>query len=175
MKCLGCHFGPFNSKPEKKVKLLTFMQCLCNCPCCLWLMKIIFFFFPVHAAVIAINEAIEKGIAEQTIKTLRNPNAVLTLVDDSLAQEYQKELWEAKKRKEENARLKVFNKILSNMALSGRFEKALMLPVIILNHLAVVSIAIGSWLGCSVRVKTDHALRKEKRFPFVLILTGYKG
>ena len=64
---------------------------------------------PVHAAVIAINEAIEKGIAEQTIKTLRNPNAVLTLVDDSLAQEYQKELWEAKKRKEENARLKVFN------------------------------------------------------------------
>uniref|UniRef100_A0A452RN65 IQ motif containing GTPase activating protein 2 n=1 Tax=Ursus americanus TaxID=9643 RepID=A0A452RN65_URSAM len=56
----------------------------------------------LHAAVIAINEAIEKGIAEQTIKTLRNPNAVLTLVDDSLAQEYQKELWEAKKRKEEN-------------------------------------------------------------------------
>lgn len=63
----------------------------------------------MHAAVIAINEAIEKGIAEQTVKTLRNPNAVLTLIDDSLAQEYQKELWEAKKRKEENARLKVVN------------------------------------------------------------------
>uniref|UniRef100_A0A8C4KV63 IQ motif containing GTPase activating protein 2 n=1 Tax=Equus asinus asinus TaxID=83772 RepID=A0A8C4KV63_EQUAS len=56
----------------------------------------------LHAAVIAINEAIEKGIAEQTIVTLRNPNAVLTLVDDDLAQDYQKELWEAKKRKEEN-------------------------------------------------------------------------
>jgi Ras GTPase-activating-like protein IQGAP2/3 len=28
-------------------------------------------------------------------------------VDDNLAQEYQKELWEAKKKKEENARLKV--------------------------------------------------------------------
>ncbi|KAF6124890.1 IQ motif containing GTPase activating protein 2 [Phyllostomus discolor] len=60
----------------------------------------------LHAAVIAINEAIEKGIAEQTIVTLRNPNAVLTLVDDNFAQEYQKELWEAKKGKEENARLK---------------------------------------------------------------------
>ncbi|XP_054434480.1 ras GTPase-activating-like protein IQGAP2 [Pteronotus mesoamericanus] len=60
----------------------------------------------LHAAVIAINEAIEKGIAEQTIITLRNPNAVLTLVDENLAQEYQKELWEAKKGKEENARLK---------------------------------------------------------------------
>ncbi|XP_012880687.1 PREDICTED: ras GTPase-activating-like protein IQGAP2 [Dipodomys ordii] len=60
----------------------------------------------LHAAVIAINEAIEKGVAEQTIVTLRNPNAVLTCVDDSLAQKYQKELWEAKKNKEENARLK---------------------------------------------------------------------
>ncbi|KAM5257371.1 ras GTPase-activating-like protein IQGAP2 isoform 4-T4 [Hipposideros larvatus] len=60
----------------------------------------------LHAAVIAINEAIEKGIAEQTIITLRNPNAVLTLVNENLAQDYQKELWKAKKAKEENARLK---------------------------------------------------------------------
>ncbi|CAO2592910.1 Ras GTPase-activating-like protein IQGAP2 [Lemmus lemmus] len=60
----------------------------------------------LHAAVIAINEAIEKGVAEQTIITLRNPNAVLTFVDDNLSQEYQKELWESKKKKEENAKLK---------------------------------------------------------------------
>ncbi|ERE81588.1 ras GTPase-activating-like protein IQGAP2 [Cricetulus griseus] len=60
----------------------------------------------LHAAVIAINEAIEKRVAEQTIITLRNPNAVLTFVDDNLSQEYQKELWEAKKKKEENAKLK---------------------------------------------------------------------
>lgn len=60
----------------------------------------------LHAAVIAINEAIENGVAEQTIITLRNPNAVLTSVEDSLSQEYQKELWEAKKKKEENAKLK---------------------------------------------------------------------
>jgi len=63
----------------------------------------------VHAAVIAINEAIEKGVAKQTIITLRNPNAVLTCVDDSLSQEYQKELWEAKKKKEETAKLKVLS------------------------------------------------------------------
>ncbi|KAH0520484.1 Ras GTPase-activating-like protein IQGAP2, partial [Microtus ochrogaster] len=61
----------------------------------------------LHAAVIAINEAIEKGVADQTIITLRNPNAVLTFVDDNLSQEYQKELWESKKKKEENAKLKV--------------------------------------------------------------------
>eukprot|EP00071_Canis_lupus_P004846 XP_005618245.1 ras GTPase-activating-like protein IQGAP2 isoform X2 [Canis lupus familiaris] len=87
----------------------------------------------LHAAVIAINEAIEKGIAEQTIKTLRNPNAVLTLVDDSLAQEYQKELWEAKKRKEENARLKnnciseeerdAYEELLTQAEIQGNINK----------------------------------------------------
>lgn len=61
----------------------------------------------MHAAVIAINEAIEKGVADQTIITLRNPNAMLLNVDEELAQQYQTELLEAKKRKEENARLKV--------------------------------------------------------------------
>ncbi|XP_054667067.1 ras GTPase-activating-like protein IQGAP2 isoform X6 [Grus americana] len=61
----------------------------------------------LHAAVIAINEAIEKGIAEQTIVTLRNPNAMLLNVDEELALDYQNELFEAKRRKASNARLKV--------------------------------------------------------------------
>ncbi|KAB0345717.1 hypothetical protein FD754_022643, partial [Muntiacus muntjak] len=87
----------------------------------------------LHAAVIAINEAIEKGIAEQTIVTLRNPNAVLTLVDDDLAEEYQKELWEAKKRKEENARLKnnciseeerdAYEELLTQAEIQGNINK----------------------------------------------------
>lgn len=64
-------------------------------------------FFSVHAAVIAINEAIEKGVADQTIITLKNPNAMLVNVEEDLAHVYQKELSEAKKRKEESARLKV--------------------------------------------------------------------
>uniref|UniRef100_A0A8C2NQU9 Ras GTPase-activating-like protein IQGAP2 n=1 Tax=Capra hircus TaxID=9925 RepID=A0A8C2NQU9_CAPHI len=91
------------------------------------------FYFAVHAAVIAINEAIEKEIAEQTIVTLRNPNAVLTLVDDDLAQEYQKELWDAKKRKEENARLKsnciseeerdAYEELLTQAEIQGNINK----------------------------------------------------
>ncbi|XP_051847974.1 ras GTPase-activating-like protein IQGAP2 [Antechinus flavipes] len=87
----------------------------------------------LHAAVIAINEAIEKGIAEQTIVTLRNPNAVLTAVDDSLAEDYQKELWEAKKRKEESAKLKnsfiseeerdVYEELLTQAEIQGTINK----------------------------------------------------
>lgn len=56
-------------------------------------------------------------MADQTIITLRNPNAVLTFVDDNLSQEYQKELWESKKKKEENAKLKVLSQSLRTRVL----------------------------------------------------------
>ncbi|XP_044536785.1 ras GTPase-activating-like protein IQGAP2 [Gracilinanus agilis] len=61
----------------------------------------------MHAAVIAINEAIKEGIAEQTLVTLKNPKAILTSVDDSLSTNYQEELWEAKQRKEVIAKEKL--------------------------------------------------------------------
>ncbi|XP_012372873.2 ras GTPase-activating-like protein IQGAP2 [Octodon degus] len=100
----------------------------------------------LHAAVIAINEAIEKGIAEQTIVTLRNPNAVLTLVDDSLAEEYQKELWGAKRKKEENAKLKnnciseeerdVYEELLTQAEIQGSIDKVNRLAAV--DHINVV-------------------------------------
>ncbi|XP_063175949.1 ras GTPase-activating-like protein IQGAP2 isoform X1 [Chroicocephalus ridibundus] len=87
----------------------------------------------LHAAVIAINEAIEKGIAEQTIATLRNPNAMLLNVDEELAQDYQNELFEAKRRKESNARLKngtiseeerdVYEELLTQTEIQGNINK----------------------------------------------------
>ncbi|XP_055646498.1 ras GTPase-activating-like protein IQGAP2 isoform X5 [Falco peregrinus] len=87
----------------------------------------------LHAAVIAINEAIEKGIAEQTIEKLRNPNAMLLNVDEELAQEYQNELSEAKRRKESNARLKVngtiseerdvYEELLTQAEIQGNINK----------------------------------------------------
>ncbi|KAF1540609.1 Ras GTPase-activating-like protein IQGAP2, partial [Eudyptes schlegeli] len=87
----------------------------------------------LHAAVIAINEAIEKGIAEQTITTLRNANAMLLNVDEELAQDYQNELFEAKRRKESNARLKngtiseeerdVYEELLTQAEIQGNINK----------------------------------------------------
>nr|XP_009940132.1 PREDICTED: ras GTPase-activating-like protein IQGAP2 isoform X3 [Opisthocomus hoazin] len=97
----------------------------------------------LHAAVIAINEAIEKGIAEQTIATLRNPNAMLVNVDEELAQDYQNELFEAKRRKESNARLKngtiseeerdVYEELLTQAEIQGNINK-------INKHIAVDNI-----------------------------------
>ncbi|NXE44586.1 IQGA2 protein, partial [Casuarius casuarius] len=87
----------------------------------------------LHAAVIAINEAIEKRVAEQTIVTLRNPNAMLLNVDEELAQEYQIELFEAKRRKKSNARLKngtiseeerdVYEELLTQAEIQGNINK----------------------------------------------------
>uniref|UniRef100_A0A803Y4M8 IQ motif containing GTPase activating protein 2 n=1 Tax=Meleagris gallopavo TaxID=9103 RepID=A0A803Y4M8_MELGA len=87
----------------------------------------------LHAAVIAINEAIEKGIAEQTIATLRNPNAMLLNVDEELAQDYQNELFDAKRRKQSNARLKngtiseeerdVYEELLTQAEIQGNINK----------------------------------------------------
>ncbi|KAM9167883.1 ras GTPase-activating-like protein IQGAP2 isoform 1-T1 [Mergus octosetaceus] len=87
----------------------------------------------LHAAVIAINEAIEKGIAEQTIATLTNPNAMLLNVDEELAQDYQNELFEAKRRKQSSARLKngtiseeerdVYEELLTQAEIQGNINK----------------------------------------------------
>lgn len=57
----------------------------------------------VHAAVFAINEAIDKGHAENTMVALQNPNALLRNTEKPLAQAYQDTLSKAKRRKEDQA------------------------------------------------------------------------
>ncbi|XP_063295545.1 ras GTPase-activating-like protein IQGAP3 [Pelobates fuscus] len=66
----------------------------------------------VHAAVIAINEAVERGVVQDTMAALRNPNAMLVNLNPKLAAVYQELLYQAKSTKEENAR----NKLLQNPA-----------------------------------------------------------
>ncbi|KAE8588354.1 hypothetical protein XENTR_v10022477 [Xenopus tropicalis] len=64
----------------------------------------------VHAAVIAINEAIERGVVGETMSALRNPNAMLVNLNEKLAAVYQEFLCQAKSMKAANAR----NKALQN-------------------------------------------------------------
>ncbi|KAM4810421.1 ras GTPase-activating-like protein IQGAP2 [Rhinophrynus dorsalis] len=87
----------------------------------------------LHAAVIAINEALDKGIASQTMVTLRNPNAMLLNVQEGLAEEYHSELSQAKKIKEDNAKLKnctiseeerdVYEELLTQAEIQGHINK----------------------------------------------------
>lgn len=66
-----------------------------------------FCFDSVHAAVIAINEAIDHGDPEGTLAAMRNPNAMLLNLDESSAQHYQDTLYQAKAEKVANSRKRV--------------------------------------------------------------------
>ncbi|XP_064494372.1 ras GTPase-activating-like protein IQGAP3 isoform X2 [Pseudopipra pipra] len=58
----------------------------------------------VHAAVLAINEAVDQGVVAQTMETLRNPSAMLQDLRGELAGAYQEVLHRAKLEKGSNAR-----------------------------------------------------------------------
>ncbi|XP_037354419.1 ras GTPase-activating-like protein IQGAP3 isoform X2 [Talpa occidentalis] len=58
----------------------------------------------VHAAVLAINEAVERGVVEDTLAALQNPNALLGNLREPLAAIYQELLAQAKMEKAANAR-----------------------------------------------------------------------
>ncbi|XP_042640877.1 ras GTPase-activating-like protein IQGAP3 [Tyto alba] len=58
----------------------------------------------VHAAVLAINEAVDRGVVAQTMGALRNPSAMLLDLREGLAGAYQEMLHRAKLEKGSNAR-----------------------------------------------------------------------
>lgn len=64
-------------------------------------------FFSVHAAVLAINQALEVGIVAETLAALRNPNAMLSGLREDLGVVYQEDLYQAKGEKARNAKNRV--------------------------------------------------------------------
>ncbi|XP_073322441.1 ras GTPase-activating-like protein IQGAP2 [Pagrus major] len=54
----------------------------------------------LHAAVIAINDAVDRGQASVTMGALNNPNAMLKNIQEALAQDYQDTLSQEKARKQ---------------------------------------------------------------------------
>lgn len=63
----------------------------------------------VHAAVIAINEAVDRGQTSVTMGALNNPNAMLRNTQEALAQDYQDTLSQAKARKQNQSSGRVRN------------------------------------------------------------------
>lgn len=57
----------------------------------------------MHAAVIAINDAIEHQVADSTLEALRNPSAHLVDVTSDYAEDYQSALFQAKNTKASQA------------------------------------------------------------------------
>lgn len=66
------------------------------------------FLSAVHAAVIAINTAIDKQVPSDTMSALRNPNTLLVNIHEDNQDSYQDCLYEAKLAKAQIALNKVF-------------------------------------------------------------------
>ncbi|NWW86469.1 IQGA3 protein, partial [Rhynochetos jubatus] len=84
----------------------------------------------VHAAVLAINEAVDRGVAAQTMAALQNPSAVLLDLREALAGAYQEMLHRAKLEKGSNARNRVrrgediYDRCLTQAEIQGNINKA---------------------------------------------------
>ena len=72
----------------------------------------------MHAAVIAINDAIEHQDANSTLEALRNPSAHLVEVTSDNAEDYQSALYQAKSTKAAQALVKVCQ-IMNFLVYSG--------------------------------------------------------
>ncbi|XP_040187964.1 ras GTPase-activating-like protein IQGAP3 [Rana temporaria] len=87
----------------------------------------------VHAAVIAINEAVDRGVVLDTMVALRNPNAMLVNLQEKLVAVYQELLYQAKSTKMANTRNKahqnssdsqdVYDHCLTQAEIQGNINK----------------------------------------------------
>lgn len=88
----------------------------------------------LHAAVIAINDAIDKGVPAETLAAMKNPNAMLVNLDPEQSQQYQNILSAAKQEKTANARNKdvpgssqeerdVYEELLTQAEIQGNVNK----------------------------------------------------
>ncbi|NXN71472.1 IQGA1 protein, partial [Himantopus himantopus] len=88
----------------------------------------------LHAAVIAINEAIDRQVPAETLMAMKNPNAMLINLDDQLESTYQDTLYRAKQDKMENAKNRiasensdrerdVYEELLTQAEIQGNINK----------------------------------------------------
>lgn len=61
----------------------------------------------MHAAVLVINEAIDKQIADETLQSLLNPAAMLSKIEEANKERYQDELYQAKRTKEDRSQERI--------------------------------------------------------------------
>ncbi|KAM6257192.1 ras GTPase-activating-like protein IQGAP1 [Porphyrio hochstetteri] len=101
----------------------------------------------LHAAVIAINEAIDHQVPADTLAAMKNPNAMLVNLDDQLGSTYQDTLYRAKQDKMENAKNRiasensererdVYEELLTQAEIQGNINK-------VNTHAAISKVALA--------------------------------
>uniref|UniRef100_A0A8C8FDR7 IQ motif containing GTPase activating protein 2 n=1 Tax=Oncorhynchus tshawytscha TaxID=74940 RepID=A0A8C8FDR7_ONCTS len=105
----------------------------------------------LHAAVFAINEAVDKGEATVTMGALKNPNAMLRNTGEELAQDYQVTLSRAKASKEDQA--------------SGRVRNSESLPVVLSTQESVKKKFASQMVNQAISAQDEAALLAGLRVP----------
>uniref|UniRef100_A0A665WPV4 IQ motif containing GTPase activating protein 1 n=1 Tax=Echeneis naucrates TaxID=173247 RepID=A0A665WPV4_ECHNA len=83
----------------------------------------------LHAAVIAINEAIDQGVPEGTLAAMQNPNAMLVQLDANSARQYHDILYNAKGEKVANSQNNqiserdIYDELLTQAEIQGNINK----------------------------------------------------
>ncbi|KAK1891744.1 Ras GTPase-activating-like protein IQGAP1, partial [Dissostichus eleginoides] len=87
----------------------------------------------LHAAVIAINDAIDHGVPEGTVAAMQNPNAMLVNLDANAACQYHDTLYQAKGEKVANSRKRqmenteaerdIYDELLTQAEIQGNVNK----------------------------------------------------
>uniref|UniRef100_A0A8C9ZQ09 IQ motif containing GTPase activating protein 2 n=1 Tax=Sander lucioperca TaxID=283035 RepID=A0A8C9ZQ09_SANLU len=123
----------------------------------------------LHAAVIAINEAVDRGQTSVTMGALNNPNAMLRNTQEALAQDYQDTLSQAKARKQDQSSGRrasvateerdVYEELLTHQEIQGCID--------FVNKLkAVAGINTAIRLGNAVET-TEELMNPEAQLPIV--------
>uniref|UniRef100_A0A665WQ04 IQ motif containing GTPase activating protein 1 n=1 Tax=Echeneis naucrates TaxID=173247 RepID=A0A665WQ04_ECHNA len=91
----------------------------------------------LHAAVIAINEAIDQGVPEGTLAAMQNPNAMLVQLDANSARQYHDILYNAKGEKVANSRKRnteaerdIYDELLTQAEIQGNINKVNVLKAV---------------------------------------------
>uniref|UniRef100_A0A3B4WMY9 IQ motif containing GTPase activating protein 2 n=1 Tax=Seriola lalandi dorsalis TaxID=1841481 RepID=A0A3B4WMY9_SERLL len=123
----------------------------------------------LHAAVIAINEAVDRGQASVTMGALNNLNAMLRNIQEDLAQDYQDTLSKAKARKQDQSSGRrssiateerdVYEELLTQQEIQGCID--------LVNKLdAVAAINTAIRLGNAVET-AEQLMNPEAQLPIV--------
>uniref|UniRef100_A0A8C9ZSL8 IQ motif containing GTPase activating protein 2 n=1 Tax=Sander lucioperca TaxID=283035 RepID=A0A8C9ZSL8_SANLU len=127
----------------------------------------------LHAAVIAINEAVDRGQTSVTMGALNNPNAMLRNTQEALAQDYQDTLSQAKRASVATEERDVYEELLTHQEIQGCIDfvnskdfSSHMTLTFFSQNAAVAGINTAIRLGNAVET-TEELMNPEAQLPIV--------
>uniref|UniRef100_A0A3B3WNZ6 IQ motif containing GTPase activating protein 1 n=1 Tax=Poecilia mexicana TaxID=48701 RepID=A0A3B3WNZ6_9TELE len=122
----------------------------------------------LHAAVIAINEAIDQGVPEGTLAAMQNPNAMLLNLDPVSAQKYHDTLYQAKGEKVASSRKRnseaerdIYDELLTQAEIQGNINMLCPFPLLTPNFLPAAVLKAVERINAAIRAGVPEKTVEE--------------